>query len=143
MTQTCWSSGKELLKSEESWACFLPGVYFISLALNFLTYKRKRCWQSCLCKSPCMWLCVYLLPLPWTGEVLQAGCRELCRVHIHKWFVCYLQYERKNRRKYCLPFILNLAVKGLCEAIAQCNASLGCVCVCVCAVLKKLLKQPA
>ena len=72
--------------------------------------------------------------LAWTDEELHAGCRDLCCVHTHKWFVYFLQHEGKNRGKYCLPLLLNLAVMGLCEAIGQSNATLGCVCAhaCVC-----------
>lgn len=75
---------------------------------------------------------VYLPPLAWTDEELQAGCRDLCCVPIHKWFVYFLQREEKNRGKYCLPLLLNLAVMGLCEAIGWCDATLGYVCACVC-----------
>ena len=91
---------------------------------------------------------VYLPPLAWTDEELQAGCRDLCCVPIHKWFVYFLQREEKNRGKYCLPLLLNLAVMGLCEAVGWCDATLGYVCVCACVwwgggLLERALNQPA
>lgn len=78
-------------------------------------------------------VCVYSPPLAWKDEELQAGCRDLRCVHIHKWFVYFLQREGKNRGKYCLPLLLNLAVWDCVKPLVSITPLWGvCVYMCVC-----------
>ena len=123
-------AGRELLKSAEPQACSLLGVFHLTCP-PASSPVRGRGVCRCACRSPTVCLCV-LAPPGLDGRGAAGRCRDLCCVPIHKWFVYFLQREEKNRGKYCLPLLLNLAVMGLCETVGWCDATLGGVCLCVC-----------
>lgn len=107
MTQKCWSAERlmEVRRAVGLFCAFISSLWLpasSSAQGAVMPVMSEPAWGPGVC----------------TRESV-AGSRHRSRIHVDKWF--YLLPSAEGRTG--LRLILNLAAKGLCEVIGQCNAS--------------------